>query len=73
MVKIGGQEVRGVFQRPLGTTHNLTSVSLWFLSQGHGKIKPMKSKREGLVPIGEVFSDLDGPVAAIGSSVTFFL
>ena len=25
----------------------------------------MKSNREGLVPIGEVFSDLDGPVQAI--------
>ena len=27
----------------------------------HGRIKPMQRKRGGLVPIGEVFSDLSGP------------
>ena len=29
------------------------------------KHKAMQRKRDGLVPIGEAFSDLDGPVKAI--------
>ena len=35
------------------------------LSERRGKIKPMQSKRDGLVPIGEACGGPDGPVKAI--------
>ena len=35
------------------------------LSEAHGRIKAMQRQRDGLVPIGDALSDLDGPVTAL--------